>query len=106
MRWKVARQDVQQEAADELLGGERHCAELVALAGVTPVEADVAVLDGQDSVVGECHAVGVATDIVEDLGGSVEGRLGIDDPLGLAQGLEVAGEGGGLPQEYEGAREP
>jgi hypothetical protein len=32
-------------------------------------------------VVGEADAVGVAAEVVEDLGGAAEGPLGVDDPL-------------------------
>ena len=84
------RQDVQQEAADKLLGGERHGLEAVRLAVVFLAEADAAVRDGEEAVVGDRRAVGVAAEVGEDAGGNVEGRLGVDDPVGLAQGLEVA----------------
>ncbi len=53
----AARQGVQQELADVLLGGERRAAGPVATA---------VVLDGQDAVVGEGRAAGVATDLVLD----------------------------------------
>ena len=97
------RQDMHQEATDELRCGQRHRLEAVLLTVVLPAEADEAVLNGQDAVVGEGHAVGVATEVVEDAGGSVEGRLGVDDPLGLAQGPEVPVEGGGIGERGEGA---
>ena len=103
---EAARQHVQQEAAHELLGGERQGAQPAAVAVVAPAEAHAAVLDGQDAVVGEGHAVGVATDVVEHAGGSVEGRLGVDDPLAAAQGPEVAVEGSGVGERGEGAGEP
>ena len=102
---EVGRQDVEQEAPDELLGGQCHRPEAVLLAVVLPAEADVAVLDGEDAAVGDGHAVGVAAEVGEDTGGAVEGRLGVDDPVGLAQGLEVALEGGGVGERGEGAGE-
>ena len=100
---EVGRQDMQQEAAHKLLRGQAHRLEAVLLAVVLPAEADAAVLDGQEAVVGDRDAVGVAAEVIEDTGGTVEGRLGIDDPLGLAQGPEVAVEGGGLGERGEGA---
>ena len=63
---------------------------------VAPTEADLTVLDGEEAVVGDGDAVGVLTEVVEDLVGAGEGALGVDDPLGLAEGLEVAGEGVGV----------
>ena len=75
------------------------------LAVVLEAEADGAVLDGQEAVVGDGDAVGVTAEVVEDAGGAVEGRLGVNDPLGLAQGGEVAVEGGGPGERGEGAFE-
>ena len=102
---ELARQDMQEEAPDELVGGEGHRLAFVVVAVVAPVEADLAVVDGEEAVVGDGDAVGVAGEVGEDLGGAGEGRLGVDDPLGLAQGPEVAVEGGGVGERGEGAGE-
>ena len=102
---EVAWQDMGQEAAHELLGRQRHRLAAVRLAVVLPAEAHGAVLDGQQAVVGDGDAVGVASQVVEHAGGAVEGRLGVDDPLFLAQGGEVLVEGGGLGERGEGAFE-
>ncbi|GLR45326.1 hypothetical protein GCM10007880_58430 [Mesorhizobium amorphae] len=51
---------------------------------VLPAKTDFAILDGDEAVVGNGDAVGIATRVVEDLFGSGECRLGIDDPLGLS----------------------
>ena len=75
------------------------------MAVVPPTEADLTVLDGEEAVVGDGDAVGVAPEVVEDLVGAGEGGLGVDDPLGLAEGLEVAGEGGGVIERGEGVAE-
>ena len=103
---EVARQDMEQEAAHELLGGQAHRLAAMRLAIVLPAETDVAVVDGQQAIVGDRDAVRVAAKVVEDAGGSVEGRLGVDDPVSLAHGLEVAVEGGGLGERCEGAVKP
>ena len=63
------------------------------MAVVAPAEADLPVVEGEESVVGDGDAVSVAAEVVEDLLGAGEGGLGVDDPLGLAEGPEVAGEG-------------
>ena len=47
----------------------------------------------------------VAAEVVEDLLGAGEGGLGVDDPVGLAEGLEVTGEGGGVVERGEGVAE-
>ena len=75
------------------------------MAVVAPAEADLTVLDGEEAVVGDGDAVGVLAEVVEDLVGAGEGGLGVDDPLGLAEGLEVAGEGVGVIERGEGVAE-
>ncbi|BCH19693.1 hypothetical protein MesoLjLa_65440 (plasmid) [Mesorhizobium sp. L-2-11] len=64
----------------------RNCHDLLPIAVpiVLPVEGDFVVLDGDEAIVGNGDAVGIAADVIEDLFGSGEGRLGIDDPLGLS----------------------
>ena len=75
------------------------------MAVVAPAEADLTVLNGEEAVVGDGDAVGVLAEVVEDLVGAGEGALGVDDPLGLAEGLEVAGEGVGIVESGEGMAE-
>jgi len=77
---KAFGQNVQQEAADELVGSERHRFLSVAVAIVFPAEADPAFLDGKKAVVGESDAMGVSRDISQNLFGAGEGGLGIDAP--------------------------
>ena len=112
---EVAGQDMEQEASDELLGGKGHGLEAVVMAVVAPAEADLSVVapaeadlsvvDGEEAVVGDGDAVGVAAEVVEDLLGTGEGPLGVDDPLGPAEGLEGAGKGGGVVEGGEGVAE-
>lgn len=56
---------MQQEAADEVRAGDRHRLLAVSVGTITPGEGDVAVFDGEDAVVGDSHAVSVASEIVE-----------------------------------------
>src|SRR5207247_5754628 len=62
-------QDVEQEAAEKLARGDGHAA------AVLGREADSVGGDGLEAVVGEADAVGVAAEVVEDLGGPPKGRL-------------------------------
>src|SRR2546422_957184 len=69
--------DVEQEAADELVGGE---------CDVTPVlgrEAGTGWRDSAQAVIRKADAMRVAAEIAEELPGAREGGLGRDDP-GLA----------------------
>ena len=102
---EVLGQDMEQEASDELFGREGQGLEVAVMAVVAPAESDLTVLDGEEAVVGDGDAVGVAAEVVEDLVGAGEGGLGVDDPLGLAEGLEVAGEGVGVVESGQGVAE-
>jgi hypothetical protein len=77
---KAAGQDVEQEAAKELDGVKGEGFFDTAVAVILPAEADAAVLDFQQAVVGDGDAVGVATEILDDLCRAAEGGLGIDNP--------------------------
>jgi hypothetical protein len=84
---------VEQEAANELVGGERHCLSFVACAVVLPLETDTIILAGEETAVGDGDAMGVAAEIVEHLLGSAERPFDLDDPGDAAQGGKVTGEG-------------
>ena len=103
-RWRAGRsggcdesrgQDMQQEAAHELLGAERHrlVARLALGAVVLPAEGDAALVECEQAAVGDGHAVRVAGQIGEHRRGSGERALGIDDPLARAQRCEPVCEG-------------
>ena len=55
---EVFGQDMEQEAADELFGGEGQGLEAAVMAVVPPTEADLTVLDGEEAVVGDGDAGG------------------------------------------------
>ena len=76
---------VKEEAAQELHGVEGHDTLLAAVCIIPPAEADVLAVEGREAVVGDGHAVGVTAEIAQDMFRSAEGRLGIDEPLLLAQ---------------------
>jgi hypothetical protein len=72
--------DVEQEAANELLGIERHQFTPILVFSITISEGDFTVVDRADAIIGERHAVSVATEIIEDMGGRAKGFFGIDHP--------------------------
>jgi len=82
---EASRQHMEQEAADEFLGREGHCSPGSAVAIVLPAEANLAIVDGEQAVVGNGDAMRVASQVVEDLLRSGEGRLGVNHPFGSAQ---------------------
>ncbi len=78
---KTFRQYVQQKSASELFGGNGHLALLIATSVVPPAERDVIVVKGEQSMIGDGDAVGVASEIAENLFRSTECRFRVDDPV-------------------------
>jgi hypothetical protein len=59
-----------------------------AVFGVPPAKADTIFDQADQSAVRDGHTVGIASQIFEQVVGACQGRLGIDDPLGLAELIE------------------
>ena len=70
-------QDVDQEAADELICCQRHgCVSIRPLDTIVLVpEGDAVRIGGDEPAIGDCDAVGVAGEITQDLPGSANGSL-------------------------------
>ena len=87
---EAARQDVNEEAANELGDRQRH--RLLAIATFDPVilpfERDGAVSECDQPAFGDGDAMGVARQIGQNGRGTTEWSLGIDDPFGLVQRRE------------------
>src|SRR5262249_51946822 len=104
---KSVGQDMHQEAADELVGVERHKLTASVALGPVPLKSDALAGEGDEPAVGNSSAVCVAGKIGEDGVGSAKRPLGIDDPFDLAQcgeeGLEGCrlGEGGLVGEELQ-----
>ena len=77
--------DVEEEAADELLGVERLGFEPISVFSVPVAEGDLTVLHRQDTVVGDSYAMGVAAQVIEDLLWGSERFFRIDDPISVAE---------------------
>ena len=92
---EAARQHVQEKAADELGGVERHGLEPVAAfdAIVLPFEGDALLVERDEPGVGDRDAMGVAGEIGEHGLRSGERSLGVDDPIAAAQRRERGVEG-------------
>lgn len=79
-------QDMEQEAADELVGCERH--DLLSVAAVAAVvlvaEGDASLVEGDQAAVRDCDPVGVAGQVGEHCLRPCERRLGIDHPTLLS----------------------
>ena len=83
-------QDVEEKAANELGGVERHGPEPVAAFDlvVLPFESHARLVEPDEPGIGDRDAVGVAREIGERGFRPGEGSFGVDDPLGAAQRRE------------------
>src|SRR5690606_29639892 len=92
---EAAWQNVDQEAADELVGDQSHDA-LPFGAGAAIVlvaEGHLIAVEGDEAAVRDRHAMGVAREIGEHRLGPSKGRLGINHPALSADRSKVADEG-------------
>jgi len=86
-------QNVQQISAQELFGGNSHNLVPAAVGIVSPEEGDATVFKSHQAMVGDGDAMSVASQIVENLFGTAEERLGIDDPVLVTELPEEVAEG-------------
>jgi hypothetical protein len=77
---EAAGQDVEQKPAEEGGGIERGEPGGVAMGAVPPAEGDLAVPQRDEPIVGEGDAIGIATEVGQDLLSPSEGGLAIHDP--------------------------
>ena len=87
-------QDVDQEAADELVGVECHVLLAVAIIGaiVLPSKGDAGAIAGDQPAVGDGDAMGIALQIGQHGLWPAERALGIDHPFGSAQRRQIRRE--------------
>src|SRR5262249_21594722 len=81
-------QNMQEEATQELASAELHVTVLATVGVVLPAKSDVLVIEGQQSMIGNGHAMGVPPKIVQHLHRATEGWLGIDDPILTVQATQ------------------
>jgi hypothetical protein len=90
-------QDMQEKAPDKLMGLQAHGLHLIALAPIAIREADAAVTDIPEAMIGNRDAVGIAAQIIEDLGWPRARLLGIHHPRLAIEVVEEGGEACGRP---------
>ena len=105
MRTKRFGQHVHEEAAEKLVGVERQRLDLAAVAIVLPPKRDGVGGDVDEPVIGDGDAVGVAREVVEDVGRAAKGRLRIDDPGLPIEGPQPRAKGGRSGRARRGCRE-
>ena len=102
---EAAREQMEQEAAQELVHGQAHDALPVAMRGVSPAEADLALSEGNEPPVDDADPVGVGAEIAQNVLRSAEGPLGVDDPVVTEETPEPGSEAAWLCQRCEMALE-
>src|SRR5437870_7825174 len=104
---KPLRENVEQEAPDELVGAERYCAvpRLPVAAVILVAEGRAALVESNEASVRDGHAMCVAGEIGEHRFWPGEGRLGVDKPVLPHKRCEVGGEGFAATQALYLAKE-
>src|SRR5271163_1052835 len=90
---KAARQQVQEEASQELIDGQSHQPLLVAVSGVAPAKGYVALGESNQPAVGDGDAMSVSTEIAQHMFWPAERPFGVDDPVVTEQNPQPRGEG-------------
>jgi hypothetical protein len=72
---------------------------------VLVAKGNLVVVEGDQSVIGNGDAVGVAGEIAQDMLGATERRFEVDHPVLPEQGPQEGGQGPILTERFEGSRE-
>src|SRR5271169_133267 len=74
-------EQVQEKAAQEFIERKSQQLLFVVVSGVAPAESDLAIGKGNQAMVGDGHAMGVAAQILEHIFGATEGSFRVDHPV-------------------------
>ena len=85
---KSWRQDVDQETTNKLIHGDSHLLWPIVVLVITPLKGDMTVFQFHNARVGDSHAMGVSSQILDDIPRILEGGLAVHDPFLLVQGSE------------------
>ena len=89
---EAPRQGVGEKAGEKLFSRKRHVAGCVLVPGVFPTKRDLTVLEIHESVVGDGDPMRVTGQVMEDVFGPAERRLGVDDPINVMEWADKGGE--------------
>src|SRR5262249_33985425 len=71
------------------------------VSGVAPAKSDLAIGEGDQAMVGDGHAMGVAAQILQHVCGAAEGMFQVDDPVLSVEWPQPGGEGFGLSEKLQ-----
>ena len=86
-------QEVLQEAAQKFLASQGHGALFVVMRVVLPSEGNLGIADCENAVVGDGHAMRIASQIVQHMFWTAKRWFGVDDPFFSKQGAQECREG-------------
>jgi hypothetical protein len=86
-------QELTQPKGPKFLAGQSHGALSVVMGVVLPSEGDVGIVNRENAVIGNSHAMRVASQIVQHMLWTVKGWLGVNDPVFSKQGAQECCEG-------------
>ena len=98
---KTARQQVEEEAAQELIDGQSHQPLLVAVSRVAPAKGHVALGESNQPAVGNGDTMGIGAQIAQHMFRPAERPLGVDDPVVAKQDPKPSCEGARFRKRYE-----
>jgi hypothetical protein len=93
---EAARWDMEHEPPQEFDGLKRQSTQAVAALVILVTEGHLAVLQGDEPVIGDGHAMRITGQILQDMLGGLEGLFRIDHPLLVTQRGEETPPGWGL----------
>ena len=88
MRTKPLGSTCRKKRRKNSVAAKRHLALLATVGVILPAESDALLVEGQQAMIGNGHAMGVAAEIAQHLHGTAEGGLGIDHPVVAMQTAE------------------
>jgi hypothetical protein len=74
-------QHMQQEAPQKLAGADSHGPLLIPMGVILPPERDLAILESNQAVIGDGHAMRILGEVMQYMFGSAEGPFRIYDPV-------------------------
>ena len=96
---------MQEKSAQEFVGLERERADLAPVSIVLPPKGDGVVGHGDEPVIRDGDAVGVAREVVQHVARAAKGRLGVDHPRLTIERSQERAEGHVSAERCEAARE-
>jgi len=92
---------VQQEATQELVDGKWQGLLFVVVSGIAPVESDLAINKRNQAMVGDGHAMSVATQVSQHVFGATEGTFQVHHPVLAVEWSQPGGEGLRFCQKFQ-----